>query len=51
MEKDPVANIANVFKGTQLPIKKMQAHARAYEAKHRAAVARGPKNRDAKIEL
>ncbi len=51
MEREPVANIANVFKGTQLPIKKMQAQARAYEAKHRAAVARRPKNRDAEIEL
>lgn len=53
MERDPVANIANVFKGTQLPIKKMQAQAKAkaYEAKHRAAVARRPKNRDAEIEL
>lgn len=51
MEKDPAANIANVFKGTQLPIKEMQAHARAYEAEHHAAAVKEPKNRGAEIEL
>lgn len=51
MERDPAANIANVFKGTQLPIKEIQAHARAYEAEHHAAAVKESKNRGAEIEL